>query len=249
MWRLQFLTSYDLIAFSVAVGTLLLSLCSFGISYWSFTNQIPTVITSFSKKYYEHNWTNRSNHFQQLSSSTIDFLKGLSQADQRRIEYALNFFTFITPPSQIVDLANQAKTTATVAVIPFPDIGPFFGDGQFTIESEMEFLIDKGLVRQIPGNLQITPSVSLDLFTTDRKMLRLTSTSNINMKVYVATSLARELLLFGNEQTNRMVMIQRLHLRIAKDRFNIFDGNYEIKTNESSRWIEPQNLQLYRELP
>lgn len=234
MWWFQFVGTYD----KLVVLITFLTLISVAISV---RKAIPSNTSDFAKTYYQFNWKNREEAFSKLSETTVSFLATLTPSDEMRVRRGLGLMVSTTTPAATIDLAFSSKVSTSQSIIPFPMNGPWMGDGQYSTHQEMEFLIDKGLIRQVPWPQTIQAGQVQDFFSGDH-IVRIQPTAAITYQAYFATTLARELILAGNDQEYwYQTMLWRLKTRVLQN-VNVWHGSYQIKEDIGRRWVEPTQL-------
>jgi len=237
VWWLQFVSTYDYLVVIIAVLT-------FGSAVISVRKAIPINTSDFAKSYYQYNWHHRSTPYSALSAATIVFLRGLSPQDEQRVRRGLGYMWFTTTPAGVIDVVFSSKVSSSQVIIPFPATGPWMGDGQYTTHDEMEFLVDRGLVRQVPWPQTLRAGQTQEFFY-GRHVIRVQTTVDTTYQAYFATTLARELILAGSDQDYwYQTMLCRLKMRIFPNA-SIWHGDYQIKTEGGRRWAEPIQLVEY----
>lgn len=238
MWRLQFFGPYDWLVLGIGVLTLL-------ASGWAFIKALPTNTSNFAAHYYEFQWANSKVPYKQLSPAAIQFLGSLSPGDQERVRRGLGYIC-LEATAGLHDLAFTSKVSSSVGILPLPAAGPWLGDGQFTTHNEVEFLIDKGLLRQIAIPQTIEPGKPLELFC-GNSLVVVSVHSSAPYNAYVATSLARELLLAGIDAEYWLqTMLWRLNVRIFPSA-EVQYGQYEIAYDSQAgrAWVQSNSLKKY----
>lgn len=237
MWRFHFFGPYDWLVLCVAVLTLF-------ASGWAFIKALPDNTSDFAVHYYDFQWTNKKTPYKQLSPEAIRFLSNLSPSDEIKVRRGLGCICLWATPMH--DLAFTSKVSTSFGILPFPANGPWISDGHFTTHNEVEFLIDKGLLRQIAIPQTIEPGKPLELFCGDSWVV-VSVHSSTPYNAYVATPLARELLLSGIDAENWLqTMLWRLNGRIfpsAEVKYGPYEIAYDAQRGRA--WVQSKDLEKY----
>lgn len=239
MWRTQFFTYYEYLGIFIAI-------LAFGSSWLTMCKRLPKNRSEYAIGYYKYQYNAREDRNSALSEEAIDFLRNLTPEEEARVRRGLMFMTIRThPPETFSDLAFKSRVSSTAAVLPFPVTGPYFGEGQFTLASEVEFLIDKGLVRQLPILIDVTSQTPLDLFSED-KLIRITPQQGVSKYLeFQGTTLARELILAGsNEPGSFENVIRRLKTRIFPDATIAYTTYFHDKN--TGQWLPNNPAKIYQ---